>query len=1046
MKTRFLTVCLGFFVAMASLMAQANATLTYREKYGDHMGTSSACQAKDYYFFNAKGDTVRHVFHTAGTSGVFDVQNVYYYEYNDKGQLVGVTDYQYRPAYDDWSLRNEVAYEYDANGNRTTEIGGRNTYTHTFDANGNIIKTESSVTVTGQVVQTITYSDFVQGAVNKPRKYESEGAFSMYAYSGTIEYDAANRVVADDRLTVSGSKMQRYEYAYDANGVCVSEKWYTSTSYTPEQITPGSEADTLMFSKEITRTLQDDKYYRVVERVKDVIDWDENFNYIYGWVNQPAIYHEYYANIDETTAPTALSLQNVSTDAEPNSVKVTAQAPAALTGMQYIIWRNWEVAATVDAVDGVIEYTDKGVSSATHTYFVQAYDATKNVYYNVTDLASINMSVSLASVTNIKMVAGRKDTANDPMTGATYDTYIITLQWEAPVCAYEVKKYEIYQKPFAMPIATVAGDVLIAELSMPDAETADIRIDAIYDLGTAMGEYFTFKWDSTKDFEGEQAADVLTLVKQDEGGHLILDLYNADNNIYRKKVLMPTTEGVGPEYQYYYNYENSLLVENFYIQYKDMGVWTDPKEHFIYTYDEQGRLVKKENIQTYNEMYEYKYDEQGRLVEYTKYGKTDRSNPDAAYDKPYSTVTYSEFDTNNNPLRMDYTDHLYATGCYYVLYTYDAKGNVLVEESWEPNAQNPEGRVANYKYENTYDEYGVIVERVMSNRNWDTDGFIYATRETRTRISDTQYDYVIYNYVERDQEWAVYRSHTEYYAVLDGAYAPRDLKVDYISNANFTNAVQLTCTVPEKEVPNAQYIVWFDWQPVDTVAAVNGKITTIVENLPNGREVEFLVQSYDAVNDIMYNASNAVTASYTIELAPITGLRFVKQTIGEFTDGQGGKHPAYWIHFEWDAPETDLEVIGYNVYEKGWVVPQSTVTNTCDSISIYREDNYNSPDQQKEVSIEVTALYEVGESERVGETFSVANMGVEAVKVAQAYVEGNTLYTRNVADVVVYNAAGVAVISRAAVELVDLSSMPAGVYVAAVKAGDKLQIIKFARR
>ena len=526
MKTRFLTVCLGFFVAMASLMAQANATLTYREKYGDHMGTSSACQAKDYYFFNAKGDTVRHVFHTAGTSGVFDVQNVYYYEYNDKGQLVGVTDYQYRPAYDDWSLRNEVAYEYDANGNRTTEIGGRNTYTHTFDANGNIIKTESSVTVTGQVVQTITYSDFVQGAVNKPRKYESEGAFSMYAYSGTIEYDAANRVVADDRLTVSGSKMQRYEYAYDANGVCVSEKWYTSTSYTPEQITPGSEADTLMFSKEITRTLQDDKYYRVVERVKDVIDWDENFNYIYGWVNQPAIYHEYYANIDETTAPTALSLQNVSTDAEPNSVKVTAQAPAALTGMQYIIWRNWEVAATVDAVDGVIEYTDKGVSSATHTYFVQAYDATKNVYYNVTDLASINMSVSLASVTNIKMVAGRKDTANDPMTGATYDTYIITLQWEAPVCAYEVKKYEIYQKPFAMPIATVAGDVLTAELSMPDAETADIRIDAIYDLGTAMGEYFTFKWDSTKDFEGEQAVDVLTLVKQDEGGHLILDLYS----------------------------------------------------------------------------------------------------------------------------------------------------------------------------------------------------------------------------------------------------------------------------------------------------------------------------------------------------------------------------------------------------------------------------------------------------------------------------------------------------------------------------------------
>ena len=1046
MKTRLLTICMSIFVAMSAMMAQADAVLTYKEKYGDHMGTSNSCQAKDYYFFNAAGDTLRHVFQT-GTTGAFEVQNVFYYNYDENRNLTSVTDYQYRPAYNDWSRRDSVAYEYDANGRMVKQIGGRNTFEYTYDENGNVVSERVLVTATGMVIQDITYSDFVPGAVNKPRQYDAvSNAYSTHTYSGTIVYDAANRVIADDRLTISGSKMQRLEYVYDANGVCVSEKWYTSTSWTPEYITPGAPEDTLMFSKEITRTLTNDKYYLVQERAKDAIEYDPvDFSPIYAWINSTVSYREFYANLTTETIPTDLTLQNVSTEAEPNCVKISAKVNE-INGMQYIIWRNWEAVATVNAVNGVIEYTDKNVESATHTYFIQAYDATTGVYYNCTDFAHINMTVSLPAVSNIKLVGGRKGTATDNQTGITYDTYFITLQWEIPASPYAVSKFEIYQKPFAMPVATVAGDVFTAELSMPDTETADIRIDAVYDLGIVAGEYVSFAWDSSKEFEGEQQPDVLTLVKQNEGGYLTLNLYNADNNIYRAKSLMPTNDGVGPDYQYYYNYENGLLAEYYYIQYKDMGVWSDAKDHTLYTYNEQGLLVRKENIYTYNEMYEYKYDAQGRLIEYTKYGKNDRNNPDAAYDKPYSTVEYSEFDANNNPQRLDYTDHLYATGSYFTFFTYDDKGRVLVEESWKPSQDNASGKVGNYKYENVYDEYGVNVDRIKSNRNWDTDGFIYASRETRTRVSETQYDFTSYNYVERDQEWAQYRTHTEYYAVLDGAYAPRDLKVDYINNANFVNAVQLTCTVPAEQVDNAQYIIWYDWQPVDTVAAVNGKITYIAENLPNGREVEFLVQSYDAVNDIMYNVSNAATAIYNIELAPISSLSFKEQTMGYFTDGQGGQHPAYWIHFTWEAPETNLEVLGYNVYEQGWVVPQSFTTNTCDSISVYRESDFNSPDQQKEISVEVTVVYAIGESERVAETFSITDMGVEAVKVAQAYVEGNTLYTRNAADVVVYNAAGVAVANRAAVESVDLSALPAGVYVAAVKAGDKLQVIKFARR
>lgn len=1047
MKKNLLTLCLSLFVAASTMLAQAEAKMTYRETYGNHMNPSAGCQSKDYYFYNAQGQVVRHVFHTANVSGNFEVQNVYYYTFDDNGRLIHLENYQYRPAYSDWKLSEETTYEYDEAGNVLVEINSNKTYRYTYDADGNTTRCQVLVTGSDYMLEDITYFDFVEGVTNKPRAYESVGAYSSYTYSGTIEYDEQYRVVVDDRLTSTGSKMQRIEYAYDDNGVCVSEAWFTSPSWTPEAIEAGSAADTLQFSKDIKRTLIDGKYYKYTARSYEVVDFDANYNNIYAWVDQSTAYHEYYANMNADTAPYELSLQNVSTAAEPNAVKITAQAPA-IPGLQYIVWRNWEAVATVEAVDGVIEYVDHNVESREHTYFVQAYDPANNIYYNVTDLVTINMLVELVPVTKIELVAGRKDTAKDGMTGATYDTYIITLKWEAPVCDFAVKEYQVFQKPFAMPVATVAGDVLTVELSMPDTETAEIRIDAVYELGTATGEYVTFTWDKSKDFDVNQPADVLTLVKQTSGGEVIVNLYNKENNIYRTKTLMSLNDGsYGPDYQYYYNYVNGLLDEYYYIQYKDMGVWTDYKNHTYYEYDAQGRLVREENIYTYN-LYEYEYDEQGRLVSYTRYGKYDRTNPDAPYDKLYETITYSQFDANNNPLRMDCTDHLYPTSSYFVFYTYDDNGNVLVEEAWTPDFSTDDetDKVEYYKYENVYDENGINVECIKSNGNWDGPGFIYASREVRTKVSDNQYDYTYYNYSEREQKWTEYRSHNEYYAVLDGAYAPRNLSVTYVNNPNYVNAVQLSCIVPEKEVPNAKYIVWQDWQPVDTIAPFNGRISYVAENLENGRDIEFTVQSYDAVNDVLYNAADVVVANYTIELPPVTNLRYIKTTEGSQVDGQGGSFPVYWVHFEWDAPASDLEIKHYNVYEEGWAVPMTTTANTCDSLSVYRDKDFNSPDQQKEIGVQVSVEYVIGESELVTERFAVQHSGIEQVVVTDAYVDGNNLYANAVAQVAIYNLAGVEVINRNDVTSIDLSELPAGAYVASVVMGDKLQIIKFVRR
>ena len=44
---RLLSFCACVLAALAAFTAQADVKLTYQEKYGDHMGTSSACQAKN---------------------------------------------------------------------------------------------------------------------------------------------------------------------------------------------------------------------------------------------------------------------------------------------------------------------------------------------------------------------------------------------------------------------------------------------------------------------------------------------------------------------------------------------------------------------------------------------------------------------------------------------------------------------------------------------------------------------------------------------------------------------------------------------------------------------------------------------------------------------------------------------------------------------------------------------------------------------------------------------------------------------------------------
>lgn len=522
------------------------------------------------------------------------------------------------------------------------------------------------------------------------------------------------------------------------------------------------------------------------------------------------------------------------------------------------------------------------------------------------------------------------------------------------------------------------------------------------------------------------------MVVREGNGKIEFNLYDDNNNISRKyEMTKPNDSILEPAYQYFYNYEDGMLSEYYYIQHKAMGEWTDARDKTVYIYNEAGLIEWEKNLHTGRNK-EYKYDEQGRLASIKDTG---RYGADTC--KVYSLTVYAEYDSLNNPVRVEYNDSLYATSSYYTIYEYDTNGNVTQETSYKAADDAPKTR-----YINEYFPNGLVKSRTKYYGT--ADGFYEQTRETRTQKSGLKYQFDSFNYDESDKKWVIYQTYTENYNLLKGGYAPRNLTLEDVSSEDSPNSVLLTCDVPAIEIENAAYLIWCHGVLLDIVEAVDGVITYKGTNLSNG-EYEFVVQMVDESSEMLYNVSNPVVASFVTELPPISNLRYVKTTVGQYIV-EDTRVPSYWVHFEWDAPQTDLNVLRYNVYQEGWATPYTTTTNTCDSINVYRESDYNSADQQKEVGVKVTVEYQLGESEGIVEVFPVEQAGVGKIElVKSAYVAGTSLIVEPEAEVRIYNTAGIEVFYCKNQTCIDLAKLPAGVYIATVGVRGTTQNVKISR-
>ena len=1018
MKKFLLCVCTA---AALPLVANADYRMWTEDRYGDSMGSSTGITKQTYSFYDENDLLVRKVQNGMQLDGNWTPDYIYIYEYSD-GQLQRYYYRQWQAVYDRWSAaKDSTVYTYDEQGRlieevlwwRTTPTVYRDINTYTWEGE-NMVSHKYEIDNNGNrsTSWTRTYSDFVEGVANLPQKEESVGQYASNTYTKTYTYDDQYHVTLIEQVDADGNPTGKEEYTYDDKGICTSKVVY---SY--------SNGAYVNKSKVERNALGNDQYGRYE------YSWSSSNS---EWSVNGVHYVETYVESDGTSSPRNMTIENAVSAENPVAVKIACDEPAyPVAGAQYALWRDWEPVDTVAAANGKVEFLDVKATLGVHTYYVQTIDDALG--YGISTPQDFVVEIDLPAISNLRALGGYKGTFEDPQSG-TYDTYYLKLAWDAPKTELEVLHYEIYEQGFGIPIVVTEDNATTYDFSVAVGNSVTIRVDAVYEYGVSEGEFVTLNFNREADYETVNA-----MTQKDTYGDVMgftgksgisYYLYNDENKIIREYAVGVGYDGViTPEHRYYYMYdENGNLSETYNYQYvATAGSWSDMKEHVTYTYDEQGRLIEKVDGQ-WGDKYVYTYDSFMQTETYLVGGSTEMW-----------TKTYI-FMSGDQPDMMESTG-MYETYNFSEYYYYDEEGRLTEMESTYNADSSPKEKVT---YE--YDERDMVVEKVTYvGRNG-----VYeeSSRELREYMGNGQYKIWTESYDETDGWYDNGIYSVERYVDLNPQSAPQNVTVENVSTADAPNSVVVTAQMNTPVVPNAAYVLYRGWQAVDTVAANGTTITFTDANVVNGT-YEYIVQSVDSVSGYGYNVSDPAEFVMDTELPEVALFEQLASTEGEYSDPQNGMTlPVYWVHFKWEAPATDFEVLEYRIYQDGQPTPtvvHTDMTSLVDSVWVYREVDF--PEyQQTETELRITVVYSIGESAGYEIPLIVDYSSVADVRnVPQAYVVGRYLYVAPAAEVSIYNAGGMLMGEYCNSERVDLGNLSNGIYVVRVKVGENVQVVKIAR-
>ncbi len=319
-------------------------------------------------------------------------------------------------------------------------------------------------------------------------------------------------------------------------------------------------------------------------------------------------------------------------------------------------------------------------------------------------------------------------------------------------------------------------------------------------------------------------------------------------------------------------------------------IWLDYTDTEAYEYDENGRLIKKTDI-SYITNYVW---EGENLVEETAYYVSD-----STWSNTWKYMAFAE-GTTNRPTSAIYSDKW--NNRYIYEYDYDNDGNkVLMSEYKLVDAETDDkGAVlkANKSDLNSQTTWtyadGMLVEEMKGFWNKSKSEVIPDSKVTYTVEDDTT---TVATFRYFNNNWGRFggvKKHVK--GTLDASYVATNLQISNVANA--VNTVLVTAQAPTGADADG-WIVYRNGAPVGEATLADGQLSYKDSLVVNGTW-DYFIQHGDN------NISEIVSKTFNTALTGVKGVKFLKNSLNETGD--------YQVIFTWTTPESQLPILGYNVY------------------------------------------------------------------------------------------------------------------------------------
>lgn len=847
------------------------------------------------------------------------------YYYDEQGNMVKKTKRKYgfyNNGYMGWdsSTSVEETYAYDANGHLvwTHTDGG---YSHQYTWDGDNLVERNDTTGYGNWTQQYVYTDFLAGFTNLPQTVYTISRYGQ-KYKGVYVYDEQGRPVTytetsitsatvDDNhhmtdIELSSVPYSQTTYEYDTDGLSTSILSYWNNSHSAFEPSKKTE-EKLRSDGGIEKTVY--SYSRSSE------SWAKN--------GSPTV--SYNVTYTKNSAPTNISFEIL--NADDNEFKLTADAPTDLTGNEiWKVYRNGQYEGRATLENGKIVYTNSLISNGDWVYFIQRATESDTTGINVTDLLDVTLAAPVPGPRNLHVASCNVSGKN----------HRYKMAWSKPEpCSHELLGYNVYSdlglyssNPLSLNEEGVITDTTYTITWSADEDEGDglnhtFYVEAVYELGTSglgqplavvLGQeskrLITSKktMGDTMGTVGEDVASKITTYFYDNNNHLVRETYAGrldDDNPQTPNVVEKAGDYQVTKYKMYNYDENENLTEVLQMEYTvNQGVnmsWTEPDTLEAYQYDANNHCIAMEG--------------EGRSYEYVWDGdnKTQEKQYSTGTNKLLYTISYSDFvEGRTNLPQKAIKDGSYTSNQRIYEYTYDEAGNKITANTYKFGevSRDADGNItsvtngdAEYAETWTYDDNGYLTLYLKQKWNADKGEWINNSKTEYTQTEDGEKE-ITYSWTSGTDIWTSGLPNVNTYKEYYENTAPTNFTVAIVEDE--LNTASLSATAPTEKFDNPSYYVYRNGVNIGKadMNSLYTKTSYTDKEVENGTWDYFLISNTDALN-MANNIATPVTITFNTALQPVTNVWETASSV---------KDKNYYLSVAWEAPVSDIPLIGYNIY------------------------------------------------------------------------------------------------------------------------------------